>query len=85
MTTDTLSLGVRPAPRKAAHAWQGSAVPVVAVILVLVALWYVAAVVVREKGRPVVDDIIYLKDNDTPEEWRLSELLANGCKGPRWG
>jgi hypothetical protein len=48
-------------------------------------LWYVAAVVVREEGRPVVDDVIYLKDKDDPEEGRLSELLVDGCKGPRWG
>lgn len=48
-------------------------------------LWHVAAVVMREDGRPVVDDVIYLKDDDMPEEGRLSELLAEGCKGPRWG
>jgi hypothetical protein len=47
-------------------------------------LWRVAVVVVREKGRPVVDDVIYLKDDDNPEEWRLSEVLARECKGPRW-
>lgn len=46
--------------------------------------WSVVAVVVRENGRPVVDDVIYLKDNDQPEDWRLSEGLAGGCKGPRW-
>lgn len=48
-------------------------------------VWDVAAVVVRENGRPVVDDVIYLKDNDDPEGGRLSELLAGECKGPRWG
>ena len=47
-------------------------------------LWHVAVVVVREKGRPVVDDVIYLKDDDNPEEGRLSEVLAQECKGPRW-
>src|SRR5207247_2610864 len=47
-------------------------------------LWQVAAVVVREKGQPVVDDVIYLKDNDLPEDGRLSDLLAGGCNGPHW-
>jgi hypothetical protein len=47
-------------------------------------LWQVAAIVVDENGQPVVDDVIYLKDDDNPEEWRLSALLADGCKGPRW-
>lgn len=48
--------------------------------------WSVAAVVVRENGRPVVDDVIYLKDKDQPEEWRLSQALtAVGCRGPRYG
>jgi hypothetical protein len=49
-------------------------------------LWYVAAVVVRENGRPVVDDVIYLRDKDNPDEGRLSQVLAgDGCKGPRYG
>jgi hypothetical protein len=48
--------------------------------------WSVAAVVVRENGRPVVDDVIYLKDKDQPDEWRLSQALTGaGCKGPRYG
>lgn len=48
--------------------------------------WEVAAVVVRENGRPVVDDIIYLSDKDQPDEWRLSQALTDpGCKGPRYG
>jgi hypothetical protein len=47
-------------------------------------LWHVTAEVVRENGRPVVDDVIYLKDKDHDEE-RLSQVLAgSGCKGPRY-
>jgi hypothetical protein len=37
-------------------------------------LWHVAALVVRENGRPVVDDVIYLADTDH-DEARLSEIL----------
>ncbi|MEP7007268.1 MAG: hypothetical protein ABI810_14885 [Sphingomonas bacterium] len=44
--------------------------------------WYVAAVVVRENGRPVVDDVLYLKGN-RDIELRLSELLKLGCQGSR--
>jgi len=47
-------------------------------------VWYVAAVVVRENGRPVVGDVLFLKDNDREIESRLSEDLAAGCNGPRW-
>ena len=50
MTTDTLSLGVRTAPRKAARAWQGSAVPVLVVVLAIVSLWYAAAVAMNWRG-----------------------------------
>ena len=45
--------------------------------------WRVAAVVVRENGRPVVDDVLYLKGNDQDVDLRLSELLVLGCKGAR--
>lgn len=45
--------------------------------------WRVAAVVVRENGRPLVDDVLYLKGNDQDIDLRLSELLALGCKGAR--
>jgi hypothetical protein len=51
-------------------------------------VWRVAAIVVREGGHFVVDDVIYLKDvNSSPQapaEWRLSELLSQGCDGPHW-
>jgi hypothetical protein len=42
--------------------------------------WSVVAVVIRENGRPVVDDVIYLKQQDRDEE-RLSEVLAGDCEG----
>jgi hypothetical protein len=48
-------------------------------------VWYVAPIVVRENGQFVVDDVIFLKDYSTLEnEFRLSEVLRAGCKGPRW-
>ena len=48
-------------------------------------VWYVAAIVVRENSQFVVDDVIFLKDYSTLEnEFRLSEVLRAGCKGPRW-
>lgn len=48
-------------------------------------VWHVVAVVIRENGRPVVDDIIYLVDYAKPDESRLSlALTAEGCKGPRY-
>lgn len=46
-------------------------------------LWHVAVVVVRENDRPVVDDVIYVKDKDYPYGGRLSEVLLAECKGPR--
>lgn len=47
-------------------------------------VWYVAAEVVRENGRPVVDDVLYLKDKNGEVESRLSKELSSGCDGPRW-
>lgn len=49
-------------------------------------VWDVAAVVIHEDGHSVVDDVIYLKDKDRPDEtdWRLSQSLSQGCDGPRW-
>jgi hypothetical protein len=47
-------------------------------------VWYVAVVVVREKGRPVVDDVLYLKDKNGEVESRLSKDLSSGCDGARW-
>ena len=48
-------------------------------------VWHVAAIVVREDGKFVVNDVIFLKDYSTLEpEFRLSEILASGCDGGRW-
>lgn len=47
-------------------------------------VWHVAVVVVRENGRPLMDDLIYLKDEYNQYEGRLSEVLGSHCKGPRW-
>ena len=47
-------------------------------------IWQVAAVVVRENGHFVLDDVIYLKDKYNPVDSRLSEVLSAGCDGQRW-
>jgi hypothetical protein len=47
-------------------------------------IWHVAAIVVRENGHSVVDDVIYLKDENRDVESRLSEYLSAGCDGSRW-
>lgn len=47
-------------------------------------VWYVAAVVVREDGRPVVDDVLYLTGENGEIKSRLSKDLSSGCDGPRW-
>lgn len=39
-------------------------------------VWHVAAVVVPENGRPVVDDMVYLKDDEHDTDERLSETLT---------
>jgi hypothetical protein len=49
----------------------------------------VAAVVIREGSRYVVDDVIYSNDADyadgeKPRDRRLSDYLAAGCDGPHW-
>jgi hypothetical protein len=46
--------------------------------------WRVAAILVRENGHFVVDDVIYLKDSPQDVDVRLSEYLSQGCDGPRW-
>lgn len=48
-------------------------------------IWHVVAVVVQEHGHFVVDDVIFLKDENLDDvESRLSVTLASGCDGPRW-
>lgn len=46
--------------------------------------WQVADVVTREGGRYVIDDVIFLKDQDINTESRLSEILTKGCDGSHW-
>ena len=48
-------------------------------------IWRVVAIVVLEDGHSVVDDVIFLKDENLDDvESRLSETLASGCDGGRW-
>jgi len=46
--------------------------------------WQVAAIVIRENGRFVIDDVIFLKDKDVDTGSRLSEILQRGCDGSHW-
>ena len=46
--------------------------------------WEVAAIVIREDGRFVINDVVFLKDKDVDAENRLSEILKRGCDGSRW-
>jgi hypothetical protein len=47
-------------------------------------IWRVAAKVIRENDHFVVDDVIYLKDENRDVDSRLSEYLTAGCDGGRW-
>ncbi len=46
--------------------------------------WRVAAIVMREDGHFVVDDVIYLRDRPQDADVRLSEYLSQGCDGSHW-
>jgi hypothetical protein len=48
--------------------------------------WFsdVAAIVRRESGHYVVDDVIYLKAREGDVDWRLTQALASGCNGSHW-
>ncbi|MHB8486299.1 MAG: hypothetical protein ACYDCM_11335 [Candidatus Acidiferrales bacterium] len=46
--------------------------------------WDVAVRVKIEERRPVIDDVVYLKGDDVPTEYRLSEILTEGCHGSHW-
>jgi len=46
--------------------------------------WDVGVQVKMEERRFVVDDVVFLKGDDVPAEYRLSEILAEGCKGSDW-
>lgn len=45
--------------------------------------WDVAAIVIRENGRFVID-VVFLRDENDDTESRLSEVLTRGCDGSRW-
>jgi hypothetical protein len=48
-------------------------------------VWHVAAIVVREDAKYVVNDVIFLKDYAADShDFRLSEVLTEGCDGSRW-
>ena len=47
-------------------------------------IWRIAAIVQRENGHFVLDNVIYLKDKELDEESSLSEYLSAGCDGARW-
>jgi len=46
--------------------------------------WEVAVRVLKEDEYPVIDGVIYLKGQEVDIEYRLSQLLVEGCDGPRW-
>jgi hypothetical protein len=45
--------------------------------------WHVAAVVISEAGRFVVNDVLFFEDDSTRIASRLTDSFA-GCDGPRW-
>jgi hypothetical protein len=47
-------------------------------------IWNVAAILVRENGHLVVDDVIWLKAGPRDVDVPLSEYLSDGCDGPHW-
>lgn len=46
--------------------------------------WDVEVYVKMEERRFVVDDVVFLKGDDVPTEYRLSGILTEGCKGSHW-
>jgi hypothetical protein len=46
--------------------------------------WEVAAIVIRENGRFVINDVVFLRDENVNTDSRLSEVLTRGCDGSRW-
>lgn len=49
-------------------------------------VWRVAAVLTREDGRFVLDNVIFLKNSTRPDDvdTPLSRLLTDECEGSRW-
>jgi hypothetical protein len=46
--------------------------------------WEVAVQVTMEERHPVIDDVVYLKGQEVRTEYRLSDILTEGCDGSRW-
>jgi hypothetical protein len=48
--------------------------------------WPVAAILTRENGRLVLEEVVYLKDEATnvTADYRLSQVLSSGCRGTHW-
>jgi hypothetical protein len=47
-------------------------------------IWHVAAIVLHQDGRYVVDDVIYLKERDGDSDYRLTQGLSSDCNGPHY-
>jgi hypothetical protein len=49
-------------------------------------VWHVAPVLIRERDRWLVDDVIYLKEETVSggADWRLTQSLSYDCDGPRF-
>jgi hypothetical protein len=47
-------------------------------------VWYVAVVLVRENGRPKVNDVIFLRNHDGDVGYTLSKNISLGCVGAHW-
>jgi hypothetical protein len=47
-------------------------------------VWQVAVLLSRERGRLLVDDIVYLKDDNRPTDEQLPEYFSRYCQGPRF-
>jgi hypothetical protein len=47
-------------------------------------IWRVAPILRRENGHFVIEDVIYLKDENRKFDSRLSEYLTLGCDGGHW-
>lgn len=46
--------------------------------------WDVVVQVKMQEKRSVIDDVVFLKGDGVPAEYRLSELLTEGCNGLHW-
>lgn len=46
--------------------------------------WDVVVHMKMQERRLVIDDVVFLKGDDVPAEYRLSEILVEGCDGSHW-